>query len=515
VNSIRILLAGGEQADFEEFKRLLAQSASTQYLLNWEPDPVKAESALTSEPSVASFDLFLVWEKIGGRKGIDVARTAIKSGISPFFLIMRTWQEAMAIAALEAGCADCIALACADARALDFAIRAAFVRAHSRELLAHERDLLQTLMDSIPDTIYFKDRESRFTRINKAQATVLGVRDGADAIGKTDFDFFDHASEAYADEQRIIQTGKPLIDKQEKIRRADGEYRFVSTTKVPIKNREGAITGIVGITRDITERVKAEQELEELKGRLEQAMAGIQEELAMARQTQLSLLSSGFPEMPGIKAAASYLPCSTIGGDYYEVIKLDDHRLGVLMFDVVGHGVPAALVAIMAKMIFTENITKGLPPREVMTLTNDKLFSHFQGKRHVAAFFGILESDSGKFVFVKAGHPPAIVLRCGEKRTESLSADGIFIGLFAGSTYEEKEVTLAKNDRLVMFTDGLIEAFNASNQYFGMKKLEEQLLETMSFPVDVMVSALLNKQKTFRDNAPQQDDITLLVLQML
>jgi sigma-B regulation protein RsbU (phosphoserine phosphatase) len=118
-------------------------------------------------------------------------------------------------------------------------------------------------------------------------------------------------------------------------------------------------------------------------------------------------------------------------------------------------------------------------------------------------------------VFAKGGHPPAIVVRGREKRTESLSVDGIFIGLFPGSTYEEKEVTLAKNDRLVMFTDGLIETFNASDQYFGLKKLEEQLIETMGFPVDVMVSALLNKQKNFRDNTPQTDDITLLVLQML
>jgi serine phosphatase RsbU (regulator of sigma subunit) len=339
------------------------------------------------------------------------------------------------------------------------------------------------------------------------------VKDNADAIGKTDFDFFDHAREAYADELRIIETGNPLIDKQEKIRRADGEYRFVSATKVPTRNKDGVITGTVGITRDITERVKAEKELEEVKVRLEQAMAGIKEELDMARQTQLSLLPAGFPEMPGVKVSSAYLPCSTIGGDFYEVIKLDEHRLGVLMFDVVGHGVPAALVAAMAKMIFIENIARGVPPRELLSLANDKLHSHFQGKRTLAAFYGILESYSGNFVYAKGGHPPAIVVRSAGNRTERLSADGIFIGLFPGSTFEEKEVTLDKNDRLVMFTDGLIETFNASDQYFGLRKLEEALLETSTFPVDVMVSALLNKQKAFRNNTPHTDDITLLVLQ--
>lgn len=513
MDTIRILLIGGDEAGFDALKRLLEPSPCVKYLLTQEPDPEKAETALGANSS----DVVFLWEEIGGRKGLDVARTALKRGLTdkPVILVMQAWQEASAQAAIELGCADCIALDCADKRLLDFSVRAAFVRVHSRELLAHERDLLQTLMDSIPDTIYFKDRESRFTRINKAQVSVLGVHDGADAIGKTDFDFFEHASEAYADEQRIMQTGQPLIDKQEKIHRADGEYRFVSTTKVPIKNKEGVITGTVGITRDITARVKAEKELEDVKVRLEQTMAGINEELEMARQIQLSLLPAGFPEMTGVKASSAYLPCSTIGGDFYEVIKIDERRLGVLMFDVVGHGVPAALVAAVAKMIFIENIAKGLSPSRLLSFANEKLFAHFQGKRHVAVFYGIIETDSGRFVFAKGGHPPAIVVRSAEKRTETLSTEGIFIGLFPDSTFEEKEITLAKNDRLVMFTDGIIETFNAKGQCWGIKKLETALLEIIDYPVDVMVSALINMQKKFRENTPPTDDVTLLVLQRL
>src|SRR5690606_9230736 len=114
---------------------------------------------------------------------------------------------------------------------------------HNRmeEALAHERDLLHTLMDTIPDFIYFKDSSSRFTRINRAHAEILGLRHPADAVGRTDFDFFtpEHAAEAYADEQEIIRTGRPLIGKIEKIRRADGEYRWVSATKVPIRSSSG------------------------------------------------------------------------------------------------------------------------------------------------------------------------------------------------------------------------------------------------------------------------------------
>jgi len=99
-------------------------------------------------------------------------------------------------------------------------------RKWAEEALAHERDLLQALMDNIPDTIYFKDTASRFTRVNKAQAQVLGVSDPKEAIGKTDFDFFtpEHAQEAYEDEQEIVKSGQPLIGKVERIRRADGQF---------------------------------------------------------------------------------------------------------------------------------------------------------------------------------------------------------------------------------------------------------------------------------------------------
>lgn len=132
----------------------------------------------------------------------------------------------------------------------------------AEEALARERDLLHTLMDHIPDTIYFKDEQSRFTRINRAQAEILGVAPGA-AIGKTDFDFFEleHARSAFADEQAMLQTGRGVIGKGERMRRADGEHRWISTTKVPIRGNDGRYHGIVGISRDVTPQKRAEEQL--------------------------------------------------------------------------------------------------------------------------------------------------------------------------------------------------------------------------------------------------------------
>jgi PAS domain S-box-containing protein len=137
------------------------------------------------------------------------------------------------------------------------------VRMSAEAALAYERDLLHALMDNIPDTIYFKDTASRFTRINRAQAQLLGIDHVNAAVGKTDHDFqpIEVAQIALAEEQQIVATGQPLIDRLEFNPTSDGRPRWLSTTKVPIKNEHGQVISIVGMSRDITVR----QEIDRLK----------------------------------------------------------------------------------------------------------------------------------------------------------------------------------------------------------------------------------------------------------
>ncbi|MGZ9165295.1 MAG: PAS domain-containing protein, partial [Anaerolineales bacterium] len=129
-----------------------------------------------------------------------------------------------------------------------------FQREQLTEALTTERDLLQALMDNIPDTIYFKDTSSRFTRINRAQVNVLGVEAPDQAIGKTDLDFqaSDLARSFYEEEQRLVQTGESLINRIEFNPTSDGQPRWLSTTKVPMRDEAGSLIGIVGVSRDIT-----------------------------------------------------------------------------------------------------------------------------------------------------------------------------------------------------------------------------------------------------------------------
>jgi PAS domain S-box-containing protein len=198
--------------------------------------------------------------------------------------------------------------------------------------LRRERDLLYTLMDNIPDTIYFKDTEGRFTLVNAAQAEILGIETPEEAMGKTDFDYFapDHAVEAFEDEQRIVTSGEPVVDKVERIRRADGEFRWVSVTKVPITASDGTVTGIVGISRDITERKRAEDALRRNKALFESLVQSMPQNVfskdlegrfTFANQSYCELQGLPLEEIIGKKDEDLHPP------DLSRKYRLDDQRV--------------------------------------------------------------------------------------------------------------------------------------------------------------------------------------------
>ena len=134
---------------------------------------------------------------------------------------------------------------------------------HAVRPAAHSVDLLQALLENAPDSIYFKDRESRFTLISRHLARLLGLADPQEAYGKTDRDFFsaEHAEQALADERRVLATGEPIIDFVEKETWPDGRITWAATTKLPLRNAAGQIVGTFGISRDVTARIAAEQRL--------------------------------------------------------------------------------------------------------------------------------------------------------------------------------------------------------------------------------------------------------------
>ncbi len=149
-----------------------------------------------------------------------------------------------------------------------------------------EKDLLRAFLEHIPDSVYFKDRESRFVRVSRSQAVKFQLSDPVEAIHKTDFDMFseEHAKQAFSDEQDIIRTGQPIIEAEERETWPDGRETWVLTTKLPLMDHEGNVIGTMGISRDITDRKRAERELLEYRVRLEELVAERTAELIQANE---------------------------------------------------------------------------------------------------------------------------------------------------------------------------------------------------------------------------------------
>jgi diguanylate cyclase (GGDEF)-like protein/PAS domain S-box-containing protein len=164
-------------------------------------------------------------------------------------------------------------------------------RQQAEKALAYERDLFRTMMDNTTDHIYFKDTESRFILMNRSLAAWVGLTDPSEAIGKTDFDFFseEHARQAYNDEKHIITSGQPLVGMEEKETWADGHETWVSTTKIPLRDREGRIIGTFGISRDITERKAIESSILQTNQELGKTNAALQAEIAERHRAEETL----------------------------------------------------------------------------------------------------------------------------------------------------------------------------------------------------------------------------------
>jgi PAS domain S-box-containing protein len=209
------------------------------------------ELARREESDVVLLDLFL--SDASGLDAFDRIHEAVPQ--MPVIVLSERDDEELALHAVQRGAADYLVKGRIDSHLLQRSMRYAIERTYAETDLARERDLFNTLLENVPDRIYFKDRESRFIRINRALTRLLRLQHPEEAYGKTDADFYDesHASAALADELRVMATGEPMIGKVEFETLSDGRRSWSLTTKLPLSDRRGRIVGTCGISREITE----------------------------------------------------------------------------------------------------------------------------------------------------------------------------------------------------------------------------------------------------------------------
>ncbi len=247
----------------------------------------------------------------------------------------------------------------------------------------------------------------------------------------------------------------------------------------------------------------------------ERRLFSIEGELEAARQIQASILPETVPQIVGLRIAAAYKPMSTVAGDFYQFLKVDSHHIGVLVADVTGHGVPAALIASMIKVAMQSALPSASNPGQLIAGLNRILTPELSGRLTSAAYLWI-DTDTGTAQYSAAGHPPLMQWKAANRELLSIESNGLLFGITADADFPVQTMRLEPGDRFLLCTDGLAEPENTRGEAFGEHQIERLFSLSAHVPATALSSQLLWALAAWRPaSIPQQDDITLVLIDVL
>jgi phosphoserine phosphatase RsbU/P len=238
----------------------------------------------------------------------------------------------------------------------------------------------------------------------------------------------------------------------------------------------------------------------------EQELSNIQKELEIARSIQVSILPSDFPTSASFRVTARYLPMTSVAGDFYDFLLADDKRAGILIADVSGHGVPAALIASMVKLAATAQIANATSPANLLNGMNATLLGNTQ-KQFVTAAYVYLDAEKGELQYSAAAHPAMLILRNAE--VIRVVENGLMLAAFSFATYTTVSHPLISGDRLLLYTDGILEAVNSRDEEFGEERLGALLQATADLTPKETADRIIATVQQW--SVSQGDDLTVLV----
>jgi sigma-B regulation protein RsbU (phosphoserine phosphatase) len=248
----------------------------------------------------------------------------------------------------------------------------------------------------------------------------------------------------------------------------------------------------------------------------ESRLLSVEKELAIAREIQISILPSCVPEINNLSISAAYHPMTAVAGDFYEFIPVDQKRVGILVADVSGHGVPAALIASMIKVAMQSVIPCAHDPRAVLSGLNRVLSAQLRGQ-FVSAAYLWLDAENRKALYSAAGHPPLLRWRKEKDTLERVESNGLLFGVVQEcGDYPVCAMAIDPGDRILLYTDGVTEPENAHGDFFGDVRLEQVVRDYQSRPPSELSDQLLSEIGRWQPaSISQQDDITLIVIDVL
>ncbi len=390
-----------------------------------------------------------------------------------------------------------------------------------------EKGLFRTLINNLPDNIYFKNRDSRFVLANEATARKMGVPTPSDLIGSKDDHFFSREMSAISrqEELQIMQTGQAITNRIhcESWSKGENRYTWSKVSKFPWYDSTGAVKGILGISSDVTELIESRQRFQRLSEQLDERNKSLEKEINLAREVQFALQPVRIPDrlwtLPDGSTRRAhfhhvYMPSAGVAGDCFEVFPVGEAGIGMLICDVMGHGVRAALIASMLRGLMEQAATLADTPGLLLSSLNRQLcriFTQANITMFATACYVYLDLATGRLTLSGAGHPAPMVLYSSTgKALLPAIPRSVALGLIETALYRESEIVLEPGMKLMLYTDGLVEARNEEGEELGAARLMDFIQKRAPQSVKEMLDMSLAGMHQFTGSTGQDDDICLL-----
>lgn len=286
---------------------------------------------------------------------------------------------------------------------------------------------------------------------------------------------------------------------------------------VPVKTK-GELVGLITMGKKLSDLDYDEDDRDYLLGVSQHLAVGLEQvrlraqekEFEQAREIQQRLLPSEIPQIQGFEIVAAWQPARSVSGDYYDVLKFSDRKLGLCIADVVGKGMPAALLMSNIQAAVKAFATETTQPKDVCTQVNRFLRNNIAQDQFITFFYCLLDADAQALTYTRAGHNPPFLIRKDGSHTE-LETGGPALGILENYDLPQQEIMLSSGDRILLYTDGVTEAMNAENEEFGEARLLDLLLENRILSADALQNRVMTDLAEFTHGA-FQDDVTMVVV---
>ena len=271
-------------------------------------------------------------------------------------------------------------------------------------------------------------------------------------------------------------------------------------------------------------RIRSYRPLSELRNVVEEQSRRLEEErrreaarefeLEQARAVQQRFVTNLFPHGRGLKFAHRYRPSQMVGGDMFDVVEVGNNEIAIMMADVSGHGLPAALLTSVAKVLFRTGVERCAEPGLLLRWLNRQISSYLATGEFLTVFLGLWNAKSQKFSYAGAGHPPAMLLTHDSRRVERLCVSPGIVGVMADGEFPASSIQLSAGQRIVCYTDGITEAMNDQEELLGEDRLAGICADFSNVPIATLVENAFREIDQFINDAPQRDDQAMLVLEV-